>query len=166
MLRETVEWSLELLAPAERGLFDGVLQFAHGFDRAAVEAICAGDGLEADDIGAALECLLEAGLVQPSAVDGNRLEVSNTLREEAGELPHAGETPQMQLRLLEWALARALEGVAHLLSTAGLALMRGGDAMQARRYFLEVGRIAANRCRSASKRASTAPRWRTCRSTR
>ncbi|MGH8518004.1 MAG: hypothetical protein ACREUE_11145, partial [Panacagrimonas sp.] len=36
----------------------------------------------------------------------------------------------------------SLEGVAHLLSTAGMALMRGGDAMQARRHFVEVARIA------------------------
>ena len=36
----------------------------------------------------------------------------------------------------------SLEGVAHLMSTAGLALMRGGDPMQARRHFVEVGRIA------------------------
>jgi tetratricopeptide (TPR) repeat protein len=36
----------------------------------------------------------------------------------------------------------SLEGVAHLLSTAGMALMRRGEAMQARRHFVEVGRIA------------------------
>lgn len=36
----------------------------------------------------------------------------------------------------------SLEGVAHLLSTAGMALMRRGDATQARRHFVEAGRIA------------------------
>ena len=36
----------------------------------------------------------------------------------------------------------SLEGVAHVLSTAGLALLRKGDAVQARRNFVEVGRIS------------------------
>lgn len=36
----------------------------------------------------------------------------------------------------------SLEGVAHLLSTAGMALLRIGDTLQARRNFVEVGRLA------------------------
>jgi len=36
----------------------------------------------------------------------------------------------------------SLEGVAHVLSTAGFALLRKGDMAQARRNFVEVGRIS------------------------
>ena len=90
MLRETIAWSLEHLSPTEHRLFERVSQFADGFDRAAVEAVCAGEGLEVEDMAASLSRLVEASLVhcvaETSEDEGPRFAVSRTLRDVAGEV--------------------------------------------------------------------------------
>ncbi|MEO6082302.1 MAG: LuxR C-terminal-related transcriptional regulator [Umezawaea sp.] len=60
-LRAVVDWSYELCSPAERALWARVSVFAGGFDLDAVEAVCAGDGI---DLGQVLD--LVAGLVDKS----------------------------------------------------------------------------------------------------
>ena len=108
MLRATVEWSLELLSPAERLLFERLSLFAGGFDRAAAQAVCAGDGLASEDVAAQLSRLVDAALVRRAAdvsADGeHRYRIAGTLREVAGEIPRSADLLQTQHRLLEWAL--------------------------------------------------------------
>ncbi|MCC2655589.1 MAG: transcriptional regulator, LuxR family, partial [Panacagrimonas sp.] len=111
MLRETLEWSLELLAPAERRLFERLSQFAEGLERSAALAVCAGEGLEAGEIPLLLGPLLDASLVDElaDASDGgsSRYVVSRALREFAAEMRRPGDQSQVQQRFLEWALALA-----------------------------------------------------------
>lgn len=129
MLRETIEWSLELLSPAQRRLFERVSQFSNGFDRAAAAAVCAGEGLAVEEIEAALPALVEAALVQ--ADDEGRFAVSRTLRDVAGEVRRGGDVPQIQQRLLEWALALAED-----------AASREGDAAALQRLIDEQDNLA------------------------
>jgi hypothetical protein len=49
-LRATVDWSYELLSERERILFHRLAVFAGSFTLAAVEAVCAGEGLEVEEV--------------------------------------------------------------------------------------------------------------------
>jgi predicted ATPase/DNA-binding CsgD family transcriptional regulator len=60
-LRAVVDWSYELCSPAEQTLWARVSVFAGGFDLDAAEAVCAGDGIDSDQV---LDLL--AGLVDKS----------------------------------------------------------------------------------------------------
>jgi predicted ATPase len=62
-LRETIDWSYELLSEEERILFRRLAVFAGGFTLDAVEAICSGDGLERNQILDALARLVSKSLV-------------------------------------------------------------------------------------------------------
>jgi predicted ATPase/DNA-binding CsgD family transcriptional regulator len=49
-LRAVVDWSFELCSPPERTLWARVSVFAGGFDLDAAEAVCAGDGIDRDQV--------------------------------------------------------------------------------------------------------------------
>jgi len=49
-LRAVIDWSYELCTPAEQTVWARASVFAGGFDLAAAEAVCAGDGIEADQV--------------------------------------------------------------------------------------------------------------------
>ena len=88
-LRAVVEWSWELLAPAERLLAERFSVFPAGATPAAVAAVCAGSGFadgelaagEADEL---LSSLVDKSLLQPLA-DGTRLRMLETIREYGAE---------------------------------------------------------------------------------
>ncbi|WP_329121911.1 ATP-binding protein [Streptomyces sp. NBC_01465] len=88
-LRTAIDWSYELCGEAERLLWARLSVFAGSFDLAAVEAVCAGDGI-GDGIGdgEAVETLI--GLVDKSVVlridrAGSRYRLLDTLREYGAE---------------------------------------------------------------------------------
>jgi non-specific serine/threonine protein kinase len=62
-LRATIDWSYSLLTKAERVLFRRLAVFAGGFSLEAVEAVCAGSGLERDEILEVLARLVDKSLV-------------------------------------------------------------------------------------------------------
>ncbi|CAM04117.1 non-specific serine/threonine protein kinase [Saccharopolyspora erythraea NRRL 2338] len=77
-LRALIDWSHDLCTPAERVLWARLSVFAGTFDLAAAETVCAGDGIEANDVAA-----LVVGLVSKSV------------------LLLDGDSPQPRYRLLE-----------------------------------------------------------------
>ena len=108
-LEATLEWSHDLLEPDERVLLRRLAVFAGGFELDSVEQVCAGDGLEAQDVADALGRLVEKSLV---AVDGlgsdRRYRLLETVRLYGGErLEEAGEAPVLARRHAEWALTLA-----------------------------------------------------------
>jgi predicted ATPase/DNA-binding SARP family transcriptional activator len=86
-LRTLVDWSYGLLTPEERTLFDRLAVFAGGFSLEAAEAVCAGDGLDQEDILPLLSQLVEKSLVNAGEdVDARaRFRLPETLREYARE---------------------------------------------------------------------------------
>jgi predicted ATPase/DNA-binding CsgD family transcriptional regulator len=121
-LRATIDWSYELLTPAERRLLERLAVFAGGCTLEAAEVICA-DGAEAGPEPAAptigeVEVLeLLAGLVRKSMVTADRrtgeetrYTLLETVRQYAREKLHAsGEGERLRARHLEYFLQLALE---------------------------------------------------------
>ena len=93
-LRATVNWSYELLEPAERKLFRRLSVFAGGFALADVEAVCAEVGEESGEIVELLARLVDKSLTIPvDAGDGEApMRVLETLQQYGRErLIEAGE---------------------------------------------------------------------------
>ena len=85
-LRALVDWSYDLLEPAERAVFARLAVFAGGFDEAAVVAVCASDALPAPQVPVLMASLVQKSLVV-SAAEGAapRWRLLDTLRDYARE---------------------------------------------------------------------------------
>jgi len=93
-LRATVEWSHELLGPAERVLFRRLAVFVGGFDLGACEAVCGGDPIAAHDVLDILARLVDRSMViaEPDEHGVVRYLLLETLRQYGRErLEEAGE---------------------------------------------------------------------------
>jgi non-specific serine/threonine protein kinase len=100
-LRATIEWSYQLLSPAQRELFARLSVFPADWNLAAAEAIGAGDGIESDQILALLLQLVDKSLViAEEGPDGaERYAMLETLRQFGREQLVAGGsamTPHQQ----------------------------------------------------------------------
>jgi len=62
-LRATIDWSYDLLAPAERALLHRLSVFAGGLTLEAVEVVCAGDGIAQDNVLDLLSRLVDKSLI-------------------------------------------------------------------------------------------------------
>ena len=97
-LRAVVEWSWELLTPAERLLAERFSVFPAGATPAAVAQVCTGGQLAADEADELLSSLVDKSLLQPVA-DGTRLRMLETIREYGAEkLAGRGEAGERRLR--------------------------------------------------------------------
>jgi predicted ATPase len=108
-LAATLQWSHDLLEPDERTLFRRLAVFAGGFELAAVETVCSGDGLDVVGSADVLARLVEKSLV--AADEGGRerrYRLLETVRLYARErLGEAGEVAALAGRHASWALALA-----------------------------------------------------------
>ena len=147
-LRAVVEWSWELLTPAERLLAERFAVFPAGATHAAVAAVCADRELPADDVDVLLSSLVDKSLLQPLA-DGMRLRMLETIREYGAEKlaeRGVGGAPGLgQLRRRHAAHYSALmrEAEPMLLTRdqlSWLALLRAdhGNVLAALRYWCDV----------------------------
>jgi predicted ATPase/class 3 adenylate cyclase len=86
-LRAAVDWSYDLLAPAEQALFDRLGVFAGGFDLAAAEGVCGTEALDPADVLDLLASLVEKSLVvlEADAARVGRYRMLETLRDYARE---------------------------------------------------------------------------------
>ena len=97
-LRAVVEWSWELLTPAERLLAERFSVFPAGATPAAVVAVCAGGQLADADADELLSSLVDKSLLQPLG-DGTRLRMLETIREYGAEkLAARGEAGELRRR--------------------------------------------------------------------
>ena len=82
-MRATVDWGYELLSKEERSLFRRLSVFAGGFTLDAVEAVCAGEGVDVADVMDLLARLVDKSLVAPEErSDGaSRMRLLDTLRQ-------------------------------------------------------------------------------------
>ena len=85
-LRALVDWSYELLEPAEQIVLDRLAVFVGGFDLAAAEDVCGGDPVTSDDVLDLLGSLVEKSLVMLEERDeGARYRMLETIRDYAHE---------------------------------------------------------------------------------
>lgn len=85
-LRALVDWSYEMLQPAEQTFFDRLAVFAGGFELEAAEIVCAADPLASEDILDLLTSLVDKSLVMVDEGDnGSRYRMLETLRDYARE---------------------------------------------------------------------------------
>lgn len=108
-LSATLRWSHDLLEPDERTLFRRLAVFAGGFELDAVEHVCAGDGLDAEDVVDVLARLVEKSLVTAEGSSRQRRYVLlETVRLYARErLDEVAESSGFAERHARWALALA-----------------------------------------------------------
>jgi predicted ATPase/DNA-binding XRE family transcriptional regulator len=109
-LRNTLAWSHDLLAAADRLLFQRLAVFAGGWTLEAAEAVCADGDLPAHEVLDRLQSLVDHSLVRRlgEAGDEPRFGMLGTIREYAVEqLEAAAEAGIMRGRHLTWCLALA-----------------------------------------------------------
>ena len=103
-LRQTVDWSYDLLEPQERAMLDRMAVFAGGFTLEAAEAVLSGDGIDALDIFDGVAQLVDKSLVVADPMeDGTRYRLLETIRQYALErLDAAGATDTVRRRHAQW----------------------------------------------------------------
>ncbi len=85
-LRALIDWSYDLLSPAERIVFDRLSVFAGGWTLEAAEAVASGDGIEEGQVLDLLAALVGKSLVQADVIRGStRYRLLETLRAYAAE---------------------------------------------------------------------------------
>ncbi len=141
-LRATIEWSYELLAPAERVLFRRLSVFS-GWSLEMAEAVCADREIPAADVLGLIAALMDKSLVapEPAVLGQARYRMLDTIREyAAGLLADAGESAAFELRLREYGLRTAERNLA-----VGMARVPASWAARVdtfRRYDVEAGNLA------------------------
>jgi predicted ATPase len=126
-LRNTIDWSYELLDAGEQALFARLGVFVGGCTLEAAEAVCAADGDLRVDIVDGIAALLNQSLVrQEEEIDGEpRFVMLETIREYALErLQMSGEIAAMQRRHAEYYTALAEAAEPRLRQPAQMARLR------------------------------------------
>ena len=126
-LRTTIGWSHELCTPEERLLWARLSVFAGSFDLAAVEQVCAGGELGADEVVEHLIGLVDKSVVLrvDEASGGTRYRLLDTIREYGGEwLAQTGAETEVRLRHLAHYRARVARFRDEFLTDSQLELFR------------------------------------------
>jgi predicted ATPase/DNA-binding SARP family transcriptional activator len=115
-LRAVVEWSWELLTPAERALAERLAVFPAGATTASATAVCADESVPVLDVADLLASLVDKSLLQP--VDGGtRLRTLETIREYGIErLDERSELPELRSRHAHYFAELLREAQPHLTS--------------------------------------------------
>ena len=134
-LQATLQWSHDLLEEDERLLFRRLAVFAGGFELGAVEAVCAGDGLDRSEIVDVLARLVEKSLVARGDLAGvSRYRLLETVRLYARQqLDASGETLALADRHADWALGLAAPGDRPELDREEANLLAALDTLRAHR---------------------------------
>ena len=122
-LAAALDWSYDLLGPAERLLFDRLSVFAAGFTIDAIEAVCTGDDLDAEDTLDILAGLVDKSLVAVSHT-GREAHYSllETIRAYASrKLADRGEAERLRARHHDYYLALAEAGAREMKGREGAA---------------------------------------------
>ncbi|MFJ6620239.1 ATP-binding protein [Kitasatospora sp. NPDC091335] len=111
-LRTTIGWSHELCTVQERLLWARLSAFVGGFDLEAAEYVCAGEGIEPEEVLDLLDELVAGSVVlREDGPFGVRFRLLDTLREYGGQwLRAAGEEQRLLRRHRDWYLGLATWG--------------------------------------------------------
>jgi predicted ATPase/class 3 adenylate cyclase len=99
-LRAAVDWSYDILEPAEQLVFERCSVFAGGFTLDAAEAVVAGEGVDSLDVIELVSSLVAKSMVVADDIDGRvRYRILETLRDYgANRLAERGETESVRHR--------------------------------------------------------------------
>ena len=106
-LQALIDWSHDLLTEPERVLLRRLAVFAGGWTLEAAEAVCVGDGVEADAVLDLMTQLVNKSLILAEREQGQeaRYRMLETIRQYASErLLKAGEGEQLRNRHLDFFL--------------------------------------------------------------
>jgi len=145
-LRNAIEWSYELLNPAERALFRRLSVFVGSWTLADVEGVCK---LATDDILPVVESLLEKSLIRRMAADEltTRFSMLESLREYgAQQLDSHGESAEMRSRHAAYYAELSVQFEASVANPAERTLM-----LIVRRYMGDL-RAALDYCLASGQR--------------
>ncbi len=131
-LKATVDWSYELLSQEEQILFRRLSVFAGGFTLETAESVCAGEGLECDEVLDVLSCLVEKSLVvKRERGEDVRYRLLEMIRQYGrGKLKESGEVEALRRGHANYFLALAEEAEAHRSRAGGVVGSPGGRAGQ------------------------------------
>ena len=103
-LRASIDWSYELCSPGEQTLLDRTSVFVGGATLDAIEAVCAGEGIERDDLFELLAALVARSLVVAETdEDPTRYVLLETIRQYAAEhLDQRGDTDRVRTEHAEY----------------------------------------------------------------
>ena len=115
-LRATIQWSYDLLAPAQQTLFQRLSVFAGPFDLEGAGSVAAGEDLDRVDIDDLLQDLVEKSMLTVvSGPFGRLFRLLETMREFAAEqLAEAGSPDLVAERHAQWCLQQVTD-IHHLL---------------------------------------------------
>ena len=106
-LRATLDWSYDLLSPAEQAVFSRLSTFTGPFDLDAAERVAAGGDLDAADVDDLVGCLVDRSLltVETGRLTERRYRMLETIRQYAAEtLTQSGEAEKAQRRHADWCM--------------------------------------------------------------
>ena len=141
-LRATIEWSYELLAPAERILLRRLSVFA-GWSLEMAEQVCADEQIPAADVLGLTAALVDKSLVasEPAVLGQARYRMLDTIREyAAGLLADAGEAAAFGRRVRDYTLRTAEHNGAIGMARVPASWPDRVDTF--RRYDAEAGNLA------------------------
>lgn len=110
-LQATINWSYNLLSDTERALLRRLSVFSGGWTLEAAERICAGSGMESQDVVDLLAHLTDKSLIQADGEDEIRWGILETIRQYSWErLVESGEDLEFRRRHRDWFVA-LVEGI-------------------------------------------------------
>jgi predicted ATPase/DNA-binding CsgD family transcriptional regulator len=103
-LRATIDWSFSLCTPAEQALWARLSVFAGGFDLAAAEAVCTGEGIDPEGVLDLLTDLIDKNVLLRHHYDSQfRFRLLDTIRQYGQErLADSGGQTTLRRRHRDW----------------------------------------------------------------
>lgn len=148
-LRETLEWSYELLDDGVGELLDRLATFSGPFDEDLAIDLCARDDIDADEVVDAIDDLLDASLLTRDPADPDRFRLLHVVRAFGRErIAEAGRTEQLH--------RHHAEAFADRVRDLGARFDDGDEAAAARTLFTEQPDLEAAFERSLNADADTA----------
>ena len=156
-LRAVVDWSWELLTDAERTVARRLSVFSGGASLEAAERVCAGHGVEQEQVLELLTALADKSLLLAEGGGSPRYRMTGTIREYAGHrLAEAGESDRVRDAHLAWFTELAETAEPHLRRAEQLQWLAALEADHDNIGSALRGAIAAGQAQAAMRLAASA----------
>ncbi|MFI7430297.1 BTAD domain-containing putative transcriptional regulator [Micromonospora sp. NPDC049836] len=156
-LRAVVDWSWELLTDAERVVLRRLSVFSGGASLDAAERVCAGDGVEPEQVLELLTALAEKSLLVAERASAPRFRMLGTIKEYAGQrLAAAGESDLARRAHLAYFTELAETAEPHLRRAEQLAWLATLGAEHDNISAAMRGALAAGEAQAAMRLAAGA----------